>query len=318
MENVHKTLPRDVFLYLLSIVTLAASAISAGVLLFQYINIYIPDILQSEYQPSAFYYKDIVRNTLAVLIVVFPVYALILRFLSKDIAKNPEKRELRIRKWLLYLTLFVAALVIIGDLVAVLRGFLQGELTSRFILKSGSILLIAAFVFFYYFKQLKDTEISPALMKIFSRMMIAVVGAIVVFGFYTAGLPQSQRLVRLDEQKISALQTIQNQVIEFWRAKNRLPLNLEELKSATLGITIPVDTQTDLPYQYLVLGNLKFKLCADFETSFNVETKDRAISVSAYPDPYYSGYQYWQHEIGDTCFERTIDSQRLNPPVPKR
>src|SRR3989344_9353400 len=126
-----QNLPRDVFLYLLSIISLVATAVSLGVLLFQYINVYFPDVIVDPYFSPSNYYSQI-RSALAALVVFFPVYFWVSRFLRKDIEENPEKRDLKIRKWLLYLTVFVAALVVIGDLVVLINTFLEGELTIRF------------------------------------------------------------------------------------------------------------------------------------------------------------------------------------------
>src|SRR3989344_356135 len=150
--DINKNLPRDVFLYLLSVVTLVASAISFGILVFQYINVYFPDLLTDYYFSPSSYYGSI-RQALAALIVIFPVYIWVSRFLKKDINENPEKRDLKIRKWLLYFTLFVAAIAIIIDLIVLLNNFLEGELTLRFILKVISILFIASSVFYYYLNE---------------------------------------------------------------------------------------------------------------------------------------------------------------------
>src|SRR5438132_4874360 len=43
-------------------------------------------------------------------------------------------------KWLIYLTLFVAALIIIGDLVSLIYNFLGGDVTIKFVLKALSVL----------------------------------------------------------------------------------------------------------------------------------------------------------------------------------
>ena len=137
----NKNQPRDVFLYLLSIISLVASTIGIGILLFQYINVYFPDVISDPYFSPSNYYGTI-RSALAALIVFFPVYLWVSRFLKKDIDENPEKRELKIRKWLLYLTLFVASLTIIGDLIALIYNFLNGELTLRFVYKILSIFFI--------------------------------------------------------------------------------------------------------------------------------------------------------------------------------
>lgn len=315
MKIVNKNQPRDVFLYLLSIISLIASAVSLGILLFQYVNIYYPDIISDPYFSPSNYYGQI-RSALAALIVFFPVYFFVLRFLRKDMDDNPEKRELRIRKWLLYLTLFAASLTIIGDLIALIYSFLQGELTFRFILKILSILVIAGSVFYFYLQELKEKPTNEKLNKIFVWCATIFIIASAVCGFVIAGSPQSQRLIRFDERRVNDLQTIQSQVINYWQNKSSLPSNLDELRSDIYGFAAPQDPKTGQSYEYQVLGSLQFRICATFETSTSGgQVTDRRVKVSA-PIPA-GGYPImnstWEHATGRVCFDRTIDSQLIKP-----
>lgn len=149
-----KTSPKDVFLHLLAIVTLYGSGGSFVALLFQYINVLIPDQLEySQWmRESAF---GTIRFSIACLVVVFPVYLLTTRFLNKTYFENPSRRNLRIRKWLVYFTLFATALIIIGDLVSLIYNLLGGELTMRFLLKTLTVFFVAGSIFFYYYRDLK-------------------------------------------------------------------------------------------------------------------------------------------------------------------
>ena len=136
---------------------LYASAIAFSTLIFQYINIFIPDAVQSDYWAFD-QSRGLARGALATLIVVFPVYIWVSWFLNKDYAKNPEKRDLRIRKWLIYFTLFVAAIVIVVDLVQLVRQFLEGELTIRFLLKILTVGFVAGSIFEYYLTDIKKNK----------------------------------------------------------------------------------------------------------------------------------------------------------------
>ena len=139
-----KTSPKDIFLHLLAIITLYVSAGSLVTLLFQYINIFFHGYtLQSAYST--------IRWTISTLVIVFPVYVLTSWFLNKGYTANPSKRNLRIRKWLIYFTLFVATVIIIGDLVTLIYNLLGGELTVRFLLKTLAVFLVSGSVFTYYF-----------------------------------------------------------------------------------------------------------------------------------------------------------------------
>jgi len=162
MENIpspkQKTSPRDFFLHLLSIVLLYASAIAFITLVFQYINLLIPDVYQDGFWTSDGI-KGFARGALATLIVVFPIYVWVSWFLNNDYAKNPEKRDLRIRKWLLYFTLFIAAIVIVVDFVSLVRSFLEGELSVRFLLKVLTVGFVAGSIFGYYLTDIKKNKV---------------------------------------------------------------------------------------------------------------------------------------------------------------
>lgn len=306
MDNqIQKSSPKDVFMHLLNIIGLYISATSILILLFQYINIYFPDPLNSYFDAG-----NPIRWAISSLLIIFPVFIWTSRFLQKDIEQNPQKNELKIRRWLLYFTLFIAAIIIVGDLVALIYNFLQGELTVRFLLKILSILTVAAVVFFYYFYDLrrKPGETSFKI-KIFTRSIIAVVMITVIAGFFIAGSPFKQRLVKFDRQRINNLQTIQNQIISHWTNKKILPDSLDNLKDSISGFTAPVDPESGQPYEYRIKNDLIFELCANF----NFDSKEDKINI---PEPLYYPYSSegnWNHGGGRACFERTIDPDIYKP-----
>jgi hypothetical protein len=155
MDNTKKghTSPKDFFLHLLAMIVLYASAISFTTAVFQYINIGIPDPLEQYFYAEGAY--QTIRTALSFLIVMFPVYLLTNWRLHKSYVSDTSKRNIWVRKWLLYFTLFVTALIIIFDLVFLVRSLLEGELTLRFGLKLLTIFFTAGSIFGYYFWDLK-------------------------------------------------------------------------------------------------------------------------------------------------------------------
>ncbi len=251
------------------------------------------------------------------MIVIFPVYFFVSRFLTKDIDENPEKRELKIRKWLLYFTVFVAALVIIGDLVTLINTYLNGDLTSQFILKILTVFFIAGSVFSYYFSELRELRAKGKKgldwIGVYKWVVVAVVILAIGFGFYVAGSPANQRMARFDETRVGDLSSLQNQIINYWQKKNALPQNLDQLANDILGIVVPRDPKTGGAYEYRVLGDLKFELCTTFETS---SSNKNVAGPKAVPMTYpYPGgeIQSWQHNAERACFQRTIDPALFKP-----
>lgn len=147
---------RDAFLYLLMFLTLYWSAWSFGQMLYQFINRAFPDALRYLYAADTS--ASIIRMDVASLIIAFPVFLWISWIINRDIKKEPEKRSSKVRKWLTYLTLFIAAGIIIGDLIALVFNLLAGDITMRFLLKVLVVGGIAGSIFGYYLSELRRDE----------------------------------------------------------------------------------------------------------------------------------------------------------------
>ncbi len=148
---------REAFLYLVLYMTLYISAFSFGTLLFQFINRAYPDLIgypYGTYEPT----EMAIRWSTASLMIAFPVFLYVSSVVVKAIRKDPDKRASKIRKWLTYITLFVAAGIIIGDLIVLVYNLLGGELTMRFILKVLTVGSISGGIFGYYLWDLRGEE----------------------------------------------------------------------------------------------------------------------------------------------------------------
>ncbi|MDP3975206.1 MAG: DUF5671 domain-containing protein [Candidatus Jorgensenbacteria bacterium] len=313
MESISKpkSTPRDVFLHLLSIIALYASATAFLTLAFQLINLWFPDILDAGGYYAYAGARNAIRWSLASLIVIFPVYFGTARFLRKEYEAEPEKRELRVRKWLISFTLFVVALTLIGDLVSLLSHFLEGELTTRFALKVLVIAFVAAAIGSYYLWILKGRAVTPPA-RYAASGILAVILAGVVVGFFYAGSPAEERLRRIDMNRVNDLQMIQSEVVSYWQAKEKLPANLEALADDIRGVRIPADPETKAPYEYRATEPLSFELCATFARVSDRDENLFTPRALIYPAPYQKG-ESWMHSEGRTCFSHTIDPDIYRP-----
>jgi hypothetical protein len=98
------------------------------------------------------------RWSTASVIIAFPVFLFLARYLGKELARSPAKRLSAVRRWLTYLTLFVAAVVLIVDMITLVNNVLGGELSLRFLLKVVVAALIAGTIFGYYLWDLRSEE----------------------------------------------------------------------------------------------------------------------------------------------------------------
>lgn len=148
---------RDAFFYLVLFATLYFAAYHLGSLLFDFINRTWPDATQLSHGD---YRNSSMRWSTAAIIIAFPVFAFMARLIAREVARNPIKRLSPVRRWLTYLTLFIAATVLIGDMTTLVYNVLGGELTLRFVLKVLVAGLIAGSVFGYYLWDLRREEVA--------------------------------------------------------------------------------------------------------------------------------------------------------------
>ena len=147
---------REAFLYLLLFATLYVWAYHLGSLLFDLVNHALPDPADPAYQRMNA--DSSMRLSVASIIIAFPVYLFVARLLSRELARNPVKRQSVVRRWLTYVTLFLAAGVLVGDMITLVYHLLGGELTLRFGLKVLVVAAIAGGVFGFYLQDLRREE----------------------------------------------------------------------------------------------------------------------------------------------------------------
>lgn len=147
---------REAFLYLTLFTTLYLSAYHLGSLLFRLIEQAWPDPADNEFMVMRL--EASMRWSTASVIIAFPVFLFLVRYLGRELARSPAKRLSAVRRWLTYLTLFVAAVVLIVDMTTLVNNALGGELTLRFLLKVAVAAIIAGTIFGYYLWDLRSEE----------------------------------------------------------------------------------------------------------------------------------------------------------------
>jgi hypothetical protein len=148
---------REAFAYLVLFSTLYFFAWNLGSLLFQLIQYALPDPADPDWQLMRL--SGGIRWAISALVIAFPVFVFAAHRVSRDVDRHPIKRLSPVRRWLTYLTLFVAATVLIGDLTALVYNLLSGDLSLRFLLKVLVVGVIAGTVFGYYLWDLRQEEV---------------------------------------------------------------------------------------------------------------------------------------------------------------
>jgi len=306
-----KTTAKDFFLYLGIIIGLYVSSVSFLVLIFQIINKLFP--LVGEYTGNI---NEPIRISLAAIIIFSPTFIYMSLLKKKDLELNPEKKDMWMRRWGIFLTLFVTGLAIAIDLVTLIYKFLGAEdLTTRFFLKVFFVLAVAITIFRYSLIDLRRSDFRyNRKMRIALYTVSTIVLLVIIYGITVIGSPATQRAKMMDDQRISDLSNIQYQIVySQWENKGTVPATLDALKDPISGYTLPLDPETKLSYEYTMLSKNSFELCATFKT---VSTTDMQNSIKMQPVlyPYANGTinENWQHGAERTCFTRTID-EKLYP-----
>src|SRR3989338_7317995 len=313
-----KITPKDFFLWAGAMVTFYWSVIAYIFLVFDYINYTFPNALS--YYPSDPDQSGI-SYEMASVIVLLPLYLFLMRFIRRDMERDPSRKDIWVRRWSLILTLFVAGVAIAADLITLLTTFLNGEaLTTAFLLKVLVIFLVAGAVFLHFIADLRGywtLNTSRKQMVVVAVAVLAV--ATIVSGFFIVGTPQQARLARFDAQKVNDLQNIQSQVVYYWQAKQKLPAEIADLNNSLNYGPVPVDPQSGESYVYQPGEGLSFKLCATFNAESRGSQNIYYESSAMVPVP--AGgkgmmQDNWQHGAGQVCFDRVIDPA-FYPPLNK-
>ena len=175
--------------------------------------------------------------------------------------------------------------------------------------------MVVGGVFLYYFYDLRGLwEKNRQLSQRVGWGISAFVFVGIVLGFLVIGSPQTQRLIRFDQEKVNDLMSIQWQVVNFYQQKERLPETLEELEDPLIGFILPQDSQSKKEYGFVRISDLQFSLCADFNKESRKFSKGTSPAIRI-ESPVRLGVEdeNWRHGVGETCFERTIDPDKFPP-----
>lgn len=292
------------FFYILSLIALVFVSISVGMIIFQIINKEILDVL-NDY--SSRYSDDQIRFGISALVISTPIFYITARQIYKNLFSGGLDKNSGIRKWLTYLILLVAIIVMIGWLVSLLNGFLGGELTTKFILKAMTALIISGAVFSFYFYDIKRDEIQgkkDKVIRIYFYASLVIIVAVFVASLLMMDSPQKTRDKKIDAQVVSNFMQIASGVNQYYVNNDRLPNDLNELQNEYSYIIDndlknPVTNET---YTYRIVAEKEFELCTEFQSANQNDPMDE-----------YSYEKSWLHDVGYQCLKQKVNTVGLTP-----
>ncbi len=300
---------------LLSFILLAIVAVATGAIFYQVINKFFPDALAVSSSYANHFSTSAIHYATAVLVVAFPVYYVVMYYWFKGFRNNLDKTETGLSKFLTYLVLLITAVAILGDLIAAVYTFLQGELSVRFFLKTLVIIIIAGLIFGFYYLERKKVQykkdIKRDFFKVFGLTATAFVLSGIIFGFFATGSPALERQRGFDNQREKDLGAIAGCIERYANEYKRLPTSMDELERGDkyTYCSAKKDPVSGGDYEYNVLNVTNqpgtnteglFELCAVFD----LDSEESADSSKGY----YSGNsaKWKKHSAGRSCAKSAI------------
>jgi hypothetical protein len=297
MENT----PRNVVLQVGSLIALYLSASFLLTLVFGLINISYPSPTDSYWEIESA--TESIRIGIAMLIVFFPTYLVLTRLMNRFRRVEAGALYQNITKWLIYLSLLIGGLVLLGTLVTTIYTFLNGDLTTRFLLKAGAVIGVVGMAFHYYVLDARGYWVKDESKSIMYGIGASlVVFLAIAYGITNIETPTVVREMKLDETQVNDLRNIQWQLEGFMNmSSSTLPESLDSLYAETGGV-IPEAPEGREAYSYEVTDR-GFKLCATFSRdSIPNEFTDTYVD----PMAKIKNPENWNYKEGRYCFERVV------------
>ncbi|MDD5032078.1 MAG: DUF5671 domain-containing protein [Patescibacteria group bacterium] len=312
MQQTSNSAAKFAFFYMLSLVALIFMALTSGMIIFQIINKNIPDILnlyQGRFSPSQ------LKFAISALVISTPIFYVCMWRIFKNLTSGALEKDSGIRKWLTYFILLVSSVVMLGWLIATINSFLDGEFTTKFILKAITAIFIAAAIFTFYFYDIRRENVkkNDRVIQVYFYASLVLVIAVFVASLFIVESPTQTRNRKYDNFILDNFSNIDSAIASYYQEFKKLPEGLNELEAeySYLGEDTIKDPASKIMFDYRVVDKNTYELCATFKAS----NKDENIEeYNYYKDK-------WTHEAGYQCLEQKVhveDGLKVLGPVPVR
>jgi hypothetical protein len=319
---IRKSSTVDVVINFFSFILLGIIATALGTLFFGIIEQSFPDRLSADPYVDVSAAMSGIHYAVAALLIGFPLYVGALFIWFRTFREDEGRTESRLSQWLTYIVLLAASVTLVGDLIAVVFTFLQGEITWRFFLKALTVFGIAGLIFGFYFLERRKIQyhqdIPRKTFQIFGWSVAGIVSIGILLGFFVGGSPETARKQGFDARRANDLSTLAGCIQGYASDFGALPDSIDVLRrSSTYAYcaSFVQDPETGKVYEYRVLASSRmegesrvgeFELCADFSLASSGSRE------MAYPDP-----SFWsEHGAGRSCDTATAQLGTLAPVVP--
>jgi hypothetical protein len=294
---------KELFLYLLLFSALYMTVMGIGAVLYQLINMAFPDPSDSQYAWMIGSVETRLRSGVAILFVFLPAYVFIDRQIAVLKRSDPQHIRSDVRRKITYLTLYVAATILLSDIYYLIYSWLEGELFTRVLLKCLVVGGLAGLVLGRYLYELRTDEIYGA-----DRSRVVRLGALAVIviaavasgtvAMMNVSSPVTERQKHADEQREIGLQSIDQSIMSYARQHKKLPASLDELSRA-MHVKFPRDPATGSPYRYVRLSDTDYRLCTRFNAAAERVPNENGVLPQS---------TFKEHPAGAYCFPLSVNA----------
>ena len=136
------------FTYIVFFISLYILLFSVGWLLHDWVETAMPN--PSLYESYDSGDKSYIQGLIAAIVVAYPICMLLAIVLKRQLMTNPQVANLRSRKILIYFTLIITFLIMLGHIIGTVYEFLSGGFSSNAILHLLITASVAGPVFWYF------------------------------------------------------------------------------------------------------------------------------------------------------------------------
>lgn len=301
---------RELFLYLMLFSALHVTIIGLGTILYQLVNLAFPDaadVYGYGYWAMAGGVESKLRSGLASLVIFLPAYLFLDYRIEALKRSDPGQGGSRVRRKLTYLTLYLTLIILMFDASSLVSFWLNGELDQRVSLKCLIIAGLAAWILARYLYEMTTDEHfgsgdAPLLRKVSLGLLVAVALAAVVGAMQNIDSPGTERKRQADAARETALQQIDNSIMTYHRAYQKLPASLAEV-ARFQHVRFPRDPETRQSYRYERIGERNYRLCAVFRAA---RTPEQIIGETGPYEAAYAFTPFAEHPAGRHCFDLEV------------
>lgn len=237
------------------------------------------------------------------------------RLIYKSLVNGNLDKDSAVRRWLTYFVLLVSAVVMIVWLITTINSYLNGELTLKAILKTITVLAIAASIFSYYLYDIKREVVTDKKDKIvlsyFYATLVVVIG-VFIWSLFIVESPTATRNRIMDNNVLNNFDTINNAINDYYYKYKKLPDDLEMLKDTQAYLTNSnlQDPATKVRFDYKIKSGNEYELCATFKAS-NKNQTDMSYVYLKDRWPHDAGYQCLSQKVTD--IKGAVENKAVNP-----